>query len=155
MNGAAAGNGSLDFLDQLGPRADNGDVDVYSSASYLAFGVSRKAWGGEPMIDFVFRDGNHHGMSYARLDDMQFNPSRGIVLRFSDTHVTIVGRRLEAGYERLLAHRVVFVAEADHATQLAGGELATVVTNVVFASRREISALTPNTRCDGAHAEIG
>lgn len=144
MTGASA-NGSLDFLDRLSPRGDSGDADVYSSSHYLAFGVSRRAWGGEPMIDFVFRDGNHHGMSYAHLDDILFNPSRGIVLRFGEYLVTIAGQRLETGYEKLLAHRVVFVAEADHATQLTCEDLTPIVTSVIFESRRNLSAVTPTT----------
>ncbi len=129
-------NGAVDFLDRLGPDARHVDMDVFSESEYRAFGVSRKAWGGEPMIDLILRDGNRHSLPYARLDEMQFNPSKGIVLRFSDYVVTLQGQRLGEGYQQLLAHRVVFVAEAGRAAQLALDAQAPVVTTLLIEARR-------------------
>lgn len=129
-------NGSVDFLDRLGGDARHSDVDVFSESEYRAFGVSRRAWGGEPMIDFIRRDGNRHSLPYARLDEIQFNPSKGIALRFSDYLVTLQGQRLAEGYQQLLAHRVVFVAEAGRADEMALADQEPVVTKLLIEARR-------------------
>lgn len=89
------------------------EIDVYDEEGpYQAFGVSRRAFGGESLIDFITRDGNHHALTYSHLYDITFNPSTGIEISFSDHVVTLKGRCLKQGYEQLLRQRIVWISEA-------------------------------------------
>lgn len=104
------------------------EIDLYSEDEYKAFGISRKAWGGEPMIDFISRCGNHRGLPYSQIDDIEFDPSIGIVIRYFNHQVTLRGTALFEGYQKLLMHRVVFVSEAGHAVEkLASGHDAVIL----------------------------
>lgn len=131
---------SASLLDRFG--LSNGpqlpEVDSYVDQSkYLAFGISRKAWGGEPMINFIKCRGDHHALSYSHLYGVRFNPSIGIAIEFSDHIVTIRGRGLAASYEKLVMQRVVFVTEADRSTAglIPDGE--PVVTELSIEQKRE------------------
>jgi len=57
------------------------------------------------MLDLVFGDGRHVGLPYATLVKAEFDPSKGITLRFSTDDVTIEGYRLEPLYKAILQHR--------------------------------------------------
>ncbi len=102
---------------------------------YRAFGISRKAWGGEPMIDFISSDGNHQCFSYSHIYRIAFDPSDSIKICFTDHQVTIRGEQLHDLYRYLLMHRVVFVADADAATQGLIDSNEALVTELVFEER--------------------
>lgn len=57
------------------------------------------------MLDLVFPDGRHVALPYATLVKAEFDPSKGIALRFSTDDVTIEGYRLEPLYRAILQHR--------------------------------------------------
>jgi hypothetical protein len=148
---------SLDFLSrrQVGTRGvtDDPDKDEYDQEHYRAYGVLRKTGGALFMIDFVSRGGSHCSFPYAHLDRIEYDGT-AIAIQFSDAIVTVRGYRLDDCHRQLVAHRVVFIAEADHATQLGGGDKAPIVTSVVFAPRREPGALIPATPRAASQAEM-
>lgn len=125
---------------RLGSESNECDSDVYDSdAEYRAFGVSRKAWGGEPMLNFIDRRGDHRAIAYSHLYIARYNPSHGIVIEFSDHIVLLRGRRLADGYQKLVAQRVVFVSEADRAAAGLVAPDAPVITEMRFERKRERS----------------
>ncbi|MEM8669449.1 MAG: hypothetical protein AAGG48_18130 [Planctomycetota bacterium] len=112
-------NEPVSILDRLQPTAqdDSAEIDVYSEGEdYRAFGFSRKPIASDPMIDFIDRHGVHEALSYSHLYRIRFDPSEGMTLEFTDHIVTLRGHHLQKGHQRLTMHRVVFIAEADHAT---------------------------------------
>jgi hypothetical protein len=99
---------------------ENSDEDNCS-----AFGFLRGLHDRAPMIEFRFRDGNLEAYPYSCLGPIRFNPSVGLLLRFTSDVVTLVlvrGSNLDAdlgtgsvnlidrGIER---HRVTWVREMD------------------------------------------
>lgn len=96
---------------------ENSEADFFSEEDpYRAIGISRKAWGGEPMINFIMRTGDHQAIAYNHLYRVQFDPSKGLTLDFTNHSVAIQGRNLSDAYQKLAMQRVIFVAEADDAT---------------------------------------
>ncbi|EMB15079.1 hypothetical protein [Rhodopirellula europaea] len=133
---------SASLLDRFG--LSNGpqlpEVDSYVEQSkYLAFGISRKAWGGEPMINFISCRGDHHAISYSHLYGVKFNPSLGITIEFSDHVVLVRGRGLASSYEKLVMQRVVFIVEADRSTAALIPDDEPVVTELLIEQKREKS----------------
>lgn len=106
------------ILERAGLASDaSSEVDYFSEDDpYRAIGVSRKAWGGEPMINFISRTGDHQAIAYNHLYRVRFDPSQGITLDFTNHSVVIQGRNLAEAYQKLAMQRVIFVAEADDAT---------------------------------------
>ncbi|MCA9178420.1 MAG: hypothetical protein KDB14_28360 [Planctomycetales bacterium] len=123
------------ILDRVG-GLDAAEVDVYREGSpYQPFGISRRAWGGEPFVDFISKTGDHHAIAYTHLYDIAFNPSAGIVLQFSDHFVRIAGIGLADVYAQLLRQRVVFICEADHAAASIAEQGQTTVTRLSIEAR--------------------
>ncbi len=102
------------------PQEDTRDVDNCSAFGFLR-GLHERA----PMIEFRFRDGNLLAFPYSWLGPLRFNPSVGLLLRFTGDVVTLVlirGSNLDAevnaGAVNLIErgidrHRVTFVREMD------------------------------------------
>lgn len=103
-----------------GPRPDPGEEPCCAAFGYLR-GLHERA----AMVEFRFRDGNAEAFPYSWLGPLRFNPSAGLLLRFTGDVVTLVlirGSNLDAavdpgsvnltdrGIER---HRVTFVREMD------------------------------------------
>lgn len=101
-------------------KEDAGDEDTCP-----AFGFLRGLRDRAQMIEFRFRDGNSEAFPYSWLGPLRFNPSVGLLLRFTGDVVTLVlirGSNLDApvnpgavnlieqGIER---NRVTFVREMD------------------------------------------
>lgn len=83
------------------------------------------------MVEFRFLGGNAKALAYSYLIGIDFDPSAGVVLDFSQYRVTLRGRNLRPVFENLAAHRVAFVRESDAlqaAATAAEGE--TVVTAI-------------------------
>ena len=111
---------ALGILDRIAPTSDSlsDEVEQFDpEGPYKAVGYCRKAWGGEPMIDFIWRDGNSEAIAYCDIRRIRFNPSIGIVIKTIDCEITIRGQRLRDIKGKLLQFRVTFLAEADLATQ--------------------------------------
>jgi hypothetical protein len=107
-----------------------GDTKSHESgeeASCAAFGFLRGLHERAQMIEFRFRVGNTEAFPYSWLGPIRFNPSVGLLLRFTGDVVTLVlirGSNLDApvntgavnliehGIER---HRVTWVSELDDA----------------------------------------
>ena len=106
------------ILQQLSRSTEaDSDVDVFEQGQqYRAVGISRKGFGGEPMIDFISREGNHQCFGYSYLYRIGFDPSEGLTLEYTNHIITIEGRRLADKLRFFNAHRVIFVVEADDAT---------------------------------------
>jgi hypothetical protein len=65
------------------------------------------------MVEFRFLGGNAKALAYSYLIGIDFDPSVGVVLDFSQYRVTLRGRNLRPVFENLAAHRVAFVRESD------------------------------------------
>ncbi len=70
---------------------------------------------------------------------MKFNPSIGITIEFSDHIVSIRGRGLADGYQKLAMQRVIFIAEADRATAGLAPDKEAVITSLSIDQKREKS----------------
>lgn len=124
------------FLEQISVDAVAEEVDVFREGEdYRAFGVSRKAWGGEPFLNLIGRDGRQRGKPWAHVDDIEFDPSTGIVISFARNVVIIKGQCLREMYEKLIVQRVVFIREADHAVVQLAEDGQTIVTQLAIEDR--------------------
>lgn len=130
---------SSGVLDRLGLRpggSDQEDDSYDASDPYRAFGVSRQAWGGPPLLNLVLKTGLQRSLPYSQLVESEFHPADIITLRFFEKQVTIRGRGLAQAYQKLLAFRVVYFAEADHASVLLVPEEEPVVTSITIGDRQ-------------------
>ncbi|APZ93415.1 hypothetical protein [Fuerstiella marisgermanici] len=124
---------SNSILERAGIASEisNPEADYYNEDDpYRAIGISRKAWGGEPMINFIMRTGDHQAIAYNHLYRIQFDPSKGITLDFTNHKVVIQGRKLAEAYQKLAMQRVIFIAEADDATGRLADDDEPVVTSL-------------------------
>jgi len=92
-------------------------------AAHAAFGYLRGAQEHTAAVEFRFRDGNSIWFSYHLLGSWQFNPSEGLLLKFSGDQIYIVlirgsnlGKPLKEGSITLMnaglqGHRVIWVRE--------------------------------------------
>lgn len=134
-------NEPISLVDQLDRKADfsEAEVDVYrESDDYRAFGFNRKSVNSDPMINLVDSRGVQEALAYGHLYRLRFDPSEGITLEFTEHVVTIRGRGLREGYQRLAMQRVVFIAEADRATAVLVPEKEPVITSLIIMHKREI-----------------
>lgn len=93
------------------------DADEYTGdGDYRPFGFTRRAIGGETMLELVLRNGDSESFAYTHLYRTSFNPSEGISLYFTDHVAEIFGERLKELYRHLRSHRVTFICEADAPT---------------------------------------
>lgn len=109
---------------RLGATEDRKQEDT-DEESCAAFGFLRGLHERAQMIEFRFRDGNSESYPYSLLGPVRFNPSVGLLLRFTGDVVTLVlirGSNLDApvgpGGVNLMErgihrHRVTFVREMD------------------------------------------
>ena len=65
------------------------------------------------MLDCRPKTGKQWALSYSWLCEVEFDPSRGLVLNFTDVVVRFGGRNLRPLYELAIQHRLLWVAEAD------------------------------------------
>lgn len=130
---------SSGVLERLGlkPEASEQEIENYQDdAPYQAFGLHRQPWGGPPLLNFVLKTGLQRSLPYSQLVESDFHPADIITLRFFEKQVTIRGRGLVEAYQKLLAFRVVYFAEADHATALLVPEEQPVVTSITIGDRQ-------------------
>ncbi len=132
---------STSLMERFGLVSDvqKDEIDVYDAENYRAFGVSRKPWGGEPMLNFVDCRGDQLAIAYNHLYCVKYNPSVGITIEFSDHIVSIRGRGLAEGYQKLAMQRVIFITEADRATAGLVGDRQAVITSLSISQKREKS----------------
>jgi hypothetical protein len=148
-------HGNTDFLDRLqqthlaglatrqpGPT-DKGQEDSEEGAC-AAFGFLRGLHDRAAMVEFRFRNGNAHAFPYSWLGPVQFNPSAGLLLKFTGDVVTLVlirGSNLDLpvngavnltdrGIQR---HRVTFVREMDEGEVRVVGERGPTIDAIVIA----------------------
>ncbi len=63
------------------------------------------------MLDCVLGNGNRVALPYAMLLRAEFDPSKGITLRYSTEDVEIAGYRLEPVYRAIVQHRAREIKE--------------------------------------------
>jgi hypothetical protein len=124
-----------------------------AEAPYGAFGYLRGIRDAAAAVEFRFRDGNSRWFNYAWLGTWQYNPSDGLLLRFTGDLVYLVlikGSNLDkpltegainlthAGLQR---HRVVWVREMSEEEIRQVGETAPTIDSIdvaVFESNDEL-----------------
>ncbi|MCD0458134.1 hypothetical protein [Roseiconus lacunae] len=132
----------VSILERLNPSFSDSaeDLDTHDEGQgYRAFGFNRRSINAEPMIDFITSQGVHEPLAYSHLYRIHFDPSDGIMIEFTDHVVTIQGRALREGFQKLFFHRVVFVAEADRPTAAIVPESDPVVTSLTIVSKRALA----------------
>lgn len=125
----------------ISPQGPEGELDIYEdNGEYKAFGKTRKPWGGEPMLDFISRDGNHVSFTYSHLYSVSFNPSKGISIEFTNHSVSVEGRGLREIYQYLGMQRIVYIAEADRPTAMQLQSQQVPVVNNLSITERHLSS---------------
>lgn len=130
---------STGVLERLGlkPGGNDQEDECYRTTDpYRAFGVSRQTWAGPPLLNFVLKTGLQRSLPYSQLVESEFHPADILTLRFFEKQVTIRGRGLAEAYRKLLLFRVVYFAEADHASALLVPEEDPVVTAILIEERQ-------------------
>jgi len=86
-------------------------------ADYQAVGLPATYGEVPPMVELWLSTGDRVGLPYAWLSEARFDPSAGVTLAFTTgVAVTVRGRNLGPVYAALVAHRAVYVREADPPT---------------------------------------
>lgn len=103
-------------------QAQHGDTEASAEEADVrgAFGEVRapRAQGREAlMLDVRRVDGQCHGLSYAYLMRVDYEPGDRLKLHFADAVVQVGGRRLQPLYRRLLEHRVEAIQEGTEAEE--------------------------------------
>lgn len=117
------------------PPSADGEEDMIDDCE--AFGCLRGLRERATMLQLRLKDGNMVALGYAWLERADYDPSDGILLRFTGQQVRIVGRNLNAEirpnmrlFDGLTRHRVAWIQEADEPTSHAASKQATVVEQV-------------------------
>jgi hypothetical protein len=111
-------------LTSSSPKEKDLDPEKSEEESCPAFGFLRGIQNRALALEFRFRDGNSDYFSYSHLTSWRFNPSVGLLLKFTDDVVTLVlihGSNLDAlvkgsvnltdrGLQR---HRILWLREMD------------------------------------------
>lgn len=102
------------------PERDGPEHEPEDPAVRDAYGEVRapKSRGREAlMLDVRKANGQCHGMSYAYLVRIDFDPGDMLKLHFADAVVQVGGRGLRPLYQRLLEHRVEAIQEGTEAEE--------------------------------------
>ena len=104
-----------------------------------AFGWLRGSKERAYMLEIRRKDGNIKALGYAWLESCDFDPSDGIILRFTGQAVRLVGRNLNREmrphlklFEGLVRHRIPWIQEADEPTVMTAAQQATLIERVEF-----------------------
>jgi hypothetical protein len=115
------------------------EIDDYATDTgegYRAFKVSSTARP-VPVLDLVYRDGTSEHFAYSYYYRCRFDPSKQLIIQFTEHEVVIQGYRLHELNLRLQSQRVIRIYEADdHAAKLAGPKDA-VVTGITVRERAD------------------
>lgn len=102
-----------------------------------AFGILRGIRDKSVMLEFRRRDGTAKAFSYSLLEEIEFDSSVGITLKFATRTARIVGRNLNSEQrpnvrllEALCRHRVPWIQEADAANARRADRGATVIEHI-------------------------
>lgn len=139
----------------VAPPAGEKTEEDTGEESCAAFGFLRGLHDRGLMIEFRFREGDTESFPYSWLGPVRFNPSAGLLLRFTGDVVTLVLIRgsnldspvdpgavtlVERGIQR---HRVTFVREMEEAECRAVGEAGPTIDRIEvaeFETQAELSA---------------
>ena len=113
------------------------DLDIRPE-DYRAYALDRQARPSNAMLDFWLSNGNQKAIAYTHLYDVDFDPSTGLVLTFSEHVVVVAGRNLDELYRGLKRHRVIYLWEADPPTVKLSTMGEPVITQISIQSRREV-----------------
>jgi len=102
-----------------------------------AFGYVRGIRDFARSLELRKKTGVIRAISYAWIEEFEFDPSIGIVLHVRGHSIRIKGRNLNGGtisavrlFEGMCRHRVPWVQESDRATALRADEKATVIETI-------------------------
>jgi hypothetical protein len=104
-----------------------------------AFGWLRGSRERAVMLELRRKDGSITALGYAWLERADFDPSEGIVLKFTGQTVRLSGCNLNSEvrphlrlYDGLVRHRVPWLQEADEPTVMAAPKNTTIIEKVKF-----------------------
>ena len=106
-------NSHLERLKRLASPSPTPPPPVEEDEGYSAFASGRL--GTKPQLTLVFRrvTGSCHAFAYAHLYALEYDPSVGILLKFTQHRVALLGRHLDDLFRYLCLHRVQTVQETD------------------------------------------
>ena len=123
-----------------GKRTEFGDLsspETEGLEDYGSFGWLRGIRERAIMLEIRHKNGKISAFGYAWLDSVEFNPSEGILLRFSGKTVKIVGRNLNGEirpsirlFDGIVRHRVPWILEAEGCSTLQVPPGSTVIEEV-------------------------
>jgi len=140
--------------ERSGPLSGNKDSDAEGTeAALAAFGYLRGIEDKAPAVEFRLRAGTSHFFPYGWLGPWQYNPSEGLLLKFSGdvvTHVLIRGSNLEKPLNEgsinltrggLQRHRVLWVREMSEEEIEQVGDTGPTIDSIEVASFESQAAL--------------
>ena len=143
-----------DFLFKGDKEAPQSDEDLEEESRCAAFGFLRGVRDRALALELRFQNGNTEFFPYSWLGPWQYNPSAGLLLKFTGDVVSLVlirGSNLDAtvnqgavslphGFQR---HRITFVREMDEAETRKIGEAGPTIDGIEvadFESQEELQA---------------
>ena len=116
--------------------ADQENIDSLPG-DYQAFRIDPQARPINGLLDLCLRSGDHRAIAYNHLYAIDFTPSVGLTMTFTEHIVRIEGRRLHELYRYLKRHRVAWIWEALEQEERLASETDPVITKIAIDSRFE------------------
>lgn len=129
-------NTHLERLKRVASSPAEHPVGIDAEDESTAFSAGRV--GTNPQLTLVLRkaNGNCHAFSYAHLYSIEYDPSDGITLTFSQHQVRLCGRHLDDLFRYLCHHRVQRVNETEESFLESPDEQQPVVSRIAIVSSK-------------------
>lgn len=112
--------------------AEKDDLDDANGFYSVARGVRQFI----PMLELRFASGNFRAFEYSMLEEVSFDPSKGITLSFGQCAVVIAGRHLQPIYAGMVRHAVRWVREAERSEAFEHAESETLTESIKILERQ-------------------
>ncbi|MEM8944774.1 MAG: hypothetical protein AAGD11_06275 [Planctomycetota bacterium] len=124
------------FVGQFSQTTEDEELDIYEPGEdYRAYGISRKSFGGEPALCFIFKSGKQQAKPWSQLDDILYEPGKSLTITFINQVAILKGRNLETLYGQLVRQRVLFIVESDRAAEMKVEDDDAIVTEIEMSDR--------------------
>lgn len=125
------------FIVKKNEGAATDDPEIEGCDDYGAFGWLRGVRDRAIMLELRKKNGNVRAIAYAWIQEVDFDPSIGIVIHAGGQKFKIVGRNLNAEtpsgvrlFQGITRHRVPFIQEAEQSTLMRADSVQTIVEKI-------------------------